>query len=79
MELHDAISQVNSIFIDVLENDDIKIAAETTADDVPEWDSLNHIQLVVSIEKHFNLRFTSSEIQSFKNIGEMCEAIAKKS
>lgn len=79
MELHDAISQVNEIFIDVLENEDIKISAETTADDVPEWDSLNHIQLVVSIEKHFSLRFTSSEIQSFKNVGEMCEAIVKKS
>ena len=78
MDTQEVMKQVSDIFIDLLGNDDIKIDCNTTASDVPEWDSLNHIQLVVEIEKHFKLRFTSSEIQGFKNVGEMCEAISQK-
>lgn len=72
------LAQVNEIFRDVLENDNLVIKNETTADDVEEWDSLTHLQLVVAIEKHFNIRFTSSEIINFSNVGEMCEGILEK-
>ena len=72
------IAQVNDIFIDVLDNDDIKLTPETSAKDIDEWDSLNHIQLIVAIEKHFKIRFNSSEINGWKNVGEMCDAIEKR-
>lgn len=78
MDINEAIKQTNIIFKDVLDNDSLVIVYETTAEDVEDWDSLTHIQLVVAVEKHFNIRFTSSEIQSFKNVGEMCEAIIVK-
>jgi acyl carrier protein len=78
MEITEIMNQVNDIFKSVLENDDIVISYETTADDVDDWDSLNHIILVVEIEKHFGVKFTANEIVSFKNVGEMCEAINKK-
>jgi acyl carrier protein len=78
MEFNEILRQVNEIFIDVLENDSIKIQPSTTAEDIPEWDSLNHIALVVSIEKHFKVHFTSHEIQEFKNVGEMVEGIERK-
>ena len=78
MNLNEVIAQTNRIFIDILEDDEIILKEETTADDIEEWDSLNHIQLIVAIEKHFNIKFTSIEIQSFKNVGEMCETILKK-
>jgi len=78
MELSNVILQVNDIFKEVLDNDNILVKYETTAKDVEEWDSLTHIQLVVGIEKHFKIRFTSSEILGFKNVGEMCEGILKK-
>jgi acyl carrier protein len=74
----EVLKQVNDIFKDVLDNDDVVITEPTTADDVEEWDSLSHIQLIVAIEKHFKIRFTSSEITSFKNVGEMCDSIVKK-
>jgi acyl carrier protein len=72
------LEQVNLIFRDVLENDRLTIQAETTGDDVEEWDSLTHLQLVMAIEKHFKVRFTASEIINFANVGEMCEGIKTK-
>lgn len=78
MIFDDVIKQVNEIFKDELDNDEIVLKYETTAADVEDWDSLTHIQLVVAVEKHFNIRFTSSEIQGFKNVGEMCDTILVK-
>lgn len=72
------LKKVNDIFIDVLDDEEIVIDATTTADDVDEWDSLTHIQLIVAIEKSFGLRFTSQEIQGWKNVGEMLNCIENK-
>ncbi|MFL5740264.1 MAG: acyl carrier protein [Flavisolibacter sp.] len=69
---------MNEIFRDVLDNEDIVIKDSTTADDIEEWDSLSHIQLIVAIEKHFKIRFTTAEVTSYKNVGEMAEGIRKK-
>ncbi len=73
------LEQVNAIFKEILENDTIKLRSETTADDIDEWDSLTHIELIVAIEKHFKIRFKTSEITSYKNVGEMCLGIQSKS
>jgi acyl carrier protein len=78
MNKAEILQQVNAVFIDVLDNDKIVLKNETTASDVDEWDSLNHIQLVVAIEKHFKIRFASREIQSWKNVGEMVDTISAK-
>lgn len=75
MEKQNILQQINTIFIDILDNEDILIDETTTAKDIDEWDSLTHIQLVVAIEKHFKIRFTSREIQSWKNVGEMIDCI----
>jgi acyl carrier protein len=72
------LAEVNRIVCDVLENDSIELKYETKASDVKDWDSLNHIQLVVAIEKHFEIRFNFAELQKFKNVGEMCDNIAVK-
>jgi acyl carrier protein len=78
MDKAEILQQVNAVFIDVLDNDKIVLKNETTANDVDEWDSLNHIQLVVAIEKAFKIRFASREIQSWKNVGEMVDSISTK-
>ncbi len=72
------LTEVTKIFGEVLDDDSIQLTYETTANDVKDWDSLNHIQLVVAIEKHFKIRFNFAELQKFKNVGELCDNIAAK-
>ena len=72
------IPQINKIFIDILDNEDITITRETSANDIEEWDSLSHIQLIVAIEKQLKIKFTSMEITKWKNVGEMCDTIKAK-
>lgn len=78
MDKGEILKTVNDIFIDVLDDENIRLTHETTANDVEEWDSLNHIQLVVAIEKQFGIRFTSWEIQSWNNVGELINTISNK-
>jgi len=78
MSIESVLKEVTGIFRRELGNDDLEIGLETTAADVPEWDSLTHILLVVAIEKHFAIKFTSAEIEGYKNVGQMCEAIVRK-
>jgi len=78
MEKNQILEEVLEIFREVLDNEEIMLANETTADDIEEWDSLTHIQLIVAIEKHFKIKFTSKEILSWQNVGEMIDCIAVK-
>jgi acyl carrier protein len=78
MQIEEILKAVNRIFIEVLDNDSVILNMNTTANDVDDWDSLTHIQLVVAIEKHFKVKFTALEIRNWKNVGEMCLAIEKK-
>jgi acyl carrier protein len=65
------------IFREVLENDDIELTESTVAADVPEWDSLNHIYLVVAIEKQFKIKFTTHQIQSWQCVGDVLKELNK--
>ena len=72
------LDDVTKVFHKVLENDKIILKRETVASDVTEWDSFNHIQLIVAVEKNFGIRFTSLEIQGFQNVGEMIDCLEGK-
>lgn len=78
MQHDEILAKVQDTFRDVLDNDTIIMTPQTIADDIEEWDSLTHIQLVVAIEKAFNIKFTSKEILQWKNVGEMIDCIASK-
>ncbi len=78
MERQDILLKVQDIFCDVLDDENIKLNEETTADDIEDWDSLTHIQLIVAIEKTLKIKFTSKEILSWKNVGEMIGTISSK-
>ncbi len=55
------------------------LANETTADDIEEWDSLTNVALIVMIEEQFNIRFSTGEVETYKNVGDLCAAIDEKS
>lgn len=78
MEKSQILDEVQAIFREVLDNEEIVLQSATTADDIEEWDSLTHIQLIVAIEKHFKIRFTSREILSWQNVGQLIDSIAAK-
>lgn len=78
MDNSEVLSKVQDIFRDVLDDEEIVLEDSTTANDVEDWDSLTHIQLVVAIEKSFGIKFLSKEILSWKNVGEMVACIASK-
>ena len=56
----------------------LELTYETTPDDVPDWDSMNHITLVVEIEAYFDIQFPMAEIEELKSVGELVQAIARK-
>ena len=75
MDKEEILKKVQDIFKDVLEDEDIELSYSTTSNDIEGWDSINHIVLIVEIEKKFNFKFKLKEMRSFKNIGELCDII----
>ncbi len=69
---------LNEVFRDVFDDEDIVVTAETTADDIEDWDSLEHINLVVAVENKFGIKFNMNEVVKFKNVGEMVEVITER-
>ena len=78
MEKEQILSEVQTIFRDILDNKNIVLKPETIINEVEGWESLTYIQLVFSIEKHFKIKFISNEYYSWKKIGEIMDAIQQK-
>ena len=71
-------NNVQDIFRDIFDDKGLLIADNTTAADIEDWDSLNHINLISAIEKEFNIRFALGELESLKDVGAMIELILAK-
>lgn len=56
----------------------LSLSRSTTAGDVEGWDSLMHVNLIVAIEREFEIRFTTREITALKNVGDMLDLITRK-
>ena len=67
--------KMTEIFRDVFDDDEITVNEDTTADDIEDWDSLEHINLISAVEDEFGIRFKMGEVSSMKNVGEMVEII----
>lgn len=73
------LGKLQALFQDLFDDSDLTITMDTTADDVEDWDSLMHINLIMSVEKEFGVKFALGEREDMKNVGEMVELIKKKS
>ncbi|PNG26897.1 acyl carrier protein [Methylocella silvestris] len=71
-------SELNDIFRDLFDDDNIVLKPETSADDVDGWDSLAHINLIVAIEAKFKIKFKTAEIESLHNVEHLVDVIAAK-
>lgn len=72
------LDKVTEIIRDLFDEYDGPVTMETTANDVPQWDSLSHVRLMVMIEMELGVHFGTSEMQSFKNLGDLVRAAAKQ-
>ena len=78
MTREEVFEKINEVFRDVFEDDDITVNDDTTAADIEDWDSLEHINLMNAIEQEFGIKFTMGEIVAMKNVGEMANSIMGK-
>jgi acyl carrier protein len=74
----DILQTVTTIIQETLELPQLVVTNETSANDVDEWDSMTHIQLIAAIEAKFKVRFALGELQTLKNVGDMIALITKK-
>jgi acyl carrier protein len=73
--LNDTLATVQEVFRETFQDDRILLTRETTAAQIEDWDSLMHVTLMVSLETKFGIRFSSSEVASFKNVGELIDLV----
>ena len=78
MTREDIFDGVKDIFRDIFDDDDLIIHDSTNSDEIEDWDSLNHINLVSAIEKEFNIRFALGELQTLKDVGAMIDLMEEK-
>ncbi len=70
--------KLNEVFQDVFDDEDITVGEETTSADIEDWDSLEHINLVVAVEKAFGIKFNMGEVNTMKNVGAMVDIILER-
>lgn len=71
----DRLAQLNQVFQQVFDDDELEVTPETSAKDVEGWDSLMHVTLIVNVEKAFNVKFSSSEVAALQNVGDLIHLI----
>jgi acyl carrier protein len=78
MQESEIYQRLTKIFHNVMDDDSIVLTPELTAADVKEWDSFNHINLIVAVEQAFKIKFQTAELESMKNVGHLVALIEKK-
>lgn len=75
MSREEVFEKLNEVFRDVFDDESIEVVDSTTAEDIEDWDSLEHINLIVAIENKFEIKFKMNEVTGLKNVGEMVDVI----
>ena len=78
MSRDEVFAALDEVFQDEFDDDTLHVTDATTADDIEDWDSLEHINLVVAVERRFGIKFTMGEVTSMKNVGEMVGIILQR-
>ena len=78
MEREEIYERLNNVFRDVFDDESIVVNDSTTSNDIEDWDSLEHINLVVAVEQEFGIKFNMNEVTTMKNVGEMVDIIISR-
>ncbi len=78
MQNTEIMENVTKIMQSTFDVNDLNVSNNTSAEDIDEWDSLSHIELISNIESQFKIRFALGELQDLKNVGEMVDLISQK-
>jgi acyl carrier protein len=72
------LEQITAIFRELFDDDTIVLTRETTAEDIADWDSFNHINIIVGVESHFGIKFQTAETEELKNVGHLVDLVERK-
>lgn len=78
MDQREVFDRLNRVFREVFDDETIRVTPKTTADDIDDWDSLEHITLIFAVEREFRMKFKMGEISSMKNVGEMARIVTER-
>ena len=78
MSREEVFERLNAVFRDVFDDEDITVNDQTTANDIEDWDSLEHINLMAAVESEFGIKFSMGQVVTMKNVGEMAYIILQK-
>lgn len=78
MTLDAMLEQLQTVFRDVFEDDELTINRQTSADNVEGWDSLMHVSLMINVERVFGVKFSTTQVASLKNVGELMDLIESR-
>jgi acyl carrier protein len=74
----DVLSELNGVFREVFEDNELVVTRKTTANDVDMWDSIAHMILISAVEQKFGIKFALGELPTLQNVGDMIDIIEKK-
>lgn len=78
MKREEIYEKLTDVFRDVFDDEDIRLTDETTSDDIEDWDSLEHVNLIIAVEREFGMKFSMGEVTGMKNVGAMVDIIAER-
>lgn len=78
MKREEVYERLTEVFRDVFDDEEIALTDNTTSDDIEDWDSLEHVNLIIAVEQAFHIKFTMGEITGMKNVGAMVDIIMER-
>lgn len=75
MTREEVFERLTQVFREVFDDEEIELTDSTTADDIEDWDSFEHINLVVAVEEEFSFKIPMGKVVTMKNVGEMVDII----
>lgn len=78
MNMNEIMERLNEVFRDVFDDKRLVVDEYTTSDDIEDWDSLEHINLIAAVEQEFKMKFKMKEVSGMKNVGEMAEIVRER-